>query len=136
MSAVEDIPAAQAGADELAGMAERLDPPLPASPGGWRPGRDPTCREGDPRAALGSLRQACRFWEELEAPYELARTRGLIGRACQRLGDADSARMEFDTARWYHRELGASPELSRLQAHASGDSAPHRHGLPPVKPWC
>lgn len=130
MLAVEDMPAAQAGADELAEMAERLDALfLRALAAGARGAI--RLAEGDPRAALGPLREACRFWEDLEVPYELARTRGLIGRACERLGDVDSARMEFDTARWYLRELGASPELSRLPAHASGDTAPHRHGLTP-----
>ncbi|WP_337133658.1 hypothetical protein, partial [Staphylococcus aureus] len=110
MLAVEDMPAAQAGADELAEMAGRLDAPfLRALAAGARGAI--RLAEGDPRAALGPLREACRFWEDLEVPYELARTRGLIGRACERLGDADSARMEFDTARWYLRELGASPEL-------------------------
>lgn len=130
MLVVEDMSAAQAGADELAEMAERLDAPfLRALAAGARGAI--RLAEGDPRAALGSLRQACRLWEDLEVPYELARTRGLIGRACERLGDADSARMEFDTARWYLRELGATPELSRLPAHACGGTAPHRHGLTP-----
>ncbi|MDN3522592.1 helix-turn-helix transcriptional regulator [Halomonas ramblicola] len=128
MLAVEDMPAAQAGADELAEMAERLDAPfLRALAAGARGAI--RLAEGAPRAALGPLREACRFWEDLEVPYELARSRGLIGRACERLGDVDSARMEFDTARWYLRELGALPELSRLPAHACGDTA--RHGLTP-----
>ena len=130
MLAVADVPAAQAGAEELASTAEVLDAPfLRALAAGARGAI--RLAENDPRAALGPLRQACRIWEALGAPYELARTRGLIGRACQRLGDADSARMEFDTAEWHLRQLGAAPELSRLQAHAAGAAAPYRHGLTP-----
>lgn len=128
MLAVEDRPAAQGGAEELARIAERLAAPFPRALAAGARGMI-RLAEGDPRAALGPLRQACRIWEELDVPYELARTRARIGRACQLLGDADGARMEFDTAQWYLERLGAAPELSRLQAIASGDSARHRHGL-------
>ncbi|MFY0990589.1 LuxR C-terminal-related transcriptional regulator [Halomonas sp. C05BenzN] len=130
MLAVEDGPAARGGAEELARIAETLDAPFPRALAAGARGAT-RLAEGDPRAALGPLREACRTWEELDVPYELARTRAHIGRACRQLGDADSARMEFDTAQWLLERLGAAPELARLQAIASGDSARHRHGLTP-----
>ena len=42
--------------------------------------------EGDPAAALSSLRRAGEIWRELEAPYEAARVRELVGLACRGLG--------------------------------------------------
>ena len=55
--------------------------------------------EGDAQAALAALRQAWTAWQELDAPYEAARVRVLIGLACRELGDEDTAAMELDAAR-------------------------------------
>ena len=71
--------------------------------------------EGDARAALASLRHASTAWQELEAPYEAGRVRVLIGLASRRLGDVDTAEMEFDAARRVFRELGAAPDLVRVE---------------------
>ena len=65
--------------------------------------------EGDGRAALTALRHAWAAWQEIEAPYEAARVRVLIGLACRALGDDDTAEMELDAARWVFRQLGAAP---------------------------
>ena len=40
----------------------------------------------------------------------------LIGLACRELGDDDTARMEFDMARRAFVQLGAVPDLARLDA--------------------
>ena len=40
--------------------------------------------EGDAAAALASVRHAWQVWQELEAPYEVARARVLVGLACAR----------------------------------------------------
>ena len=78
--------------------------------------------EDDPHGAPVSLWRAWRGWRELEAPYEAARTRMLIARACRALGDDDGAEMELDAARAAFAELGAKPDvamvasLSRLAA--------------------
>jgi ATP/maltotriose-dependent transcriptional regulator MalT len=80
---------------------------------------------GDAAAALPSLRRAVHAWQELDAPYEGARARALVARACRALGDGDTARMEHDAARATLAGLGAAPELSRLDEPA----APERHGL-------
>ena len=41
--------------------------------------------QGDPQSACAALRQALLRWHELEAPYEAARTRVLLGRAAGNL---------------------------------------------------
>ena len=79
--------------------------------------------DGDAWAALVSLRQSNRLWQELGAPYEAARARVLIGVACRDLGDRDSGELELDAARAAFRELGAAPDLAALEAIVGG-SAP------------
>jgi DNA-binding CsgD family transcriptional regulator/tetratricopeptide (TPR) repeat protein len=70
--------------------------------------------EGDARAALVALRESSRAWRELGAPYEAARARVLVGLACRRLGDVDAEKMELDAARRMFEELGAAPDVERI----------------------
>ena len=51
----------------------------------------------------------------LDAPYEAARARVLIGLACRALGDEESAALELDAARRVFAELGAAPDLVRVE---------------------
>jgi len=80
--------------------------------------------EGDAQAALVALRSAREIWHALEAPYEIARTRVLVGAACRALGDEEAAALEVEAARDIFERLGAKPDLARLGARA-GDT----HGL-------
>jgi ATP/maltotriose-dependent transcriptional regulator MalT len=74
--------------------------------------------EGDAPAALASLRRAQRVWLELDAPYEVARTRALIAEACAALGDDEAGMLELESARELFERLGAAPDLARLLAPA------------------
>ncbi|MGH3042127.1 MAG: response regulator transcription factor, partial [Gaiellaceae bacterium] len=58
--------------------------------------------------------------------YEGACVRALVGLACRELGDEDTAVLELEAARRIFEELGAAPDLARLQAHASPTAS---HGL-------
>jgi DNA-binding CsgD family transcriptional regulator len=71
---------------------------------------------GDPAAALPRLRRAWSLWQEVESPYDAARTRVLVGRACAGLGDDDASRMELAAARGVFDELGALPDLTATAA--------------------
>lgn len=73
--------------------------------------------EGDPRSALASARDALKAWRALGVPYEAARSRVLVGRALQTLGEAAAARSEFNAARVAFLELGAQPALAELEEH-------------------
>jgi ATP/maltotriose-dependent transcriptional regulator MalT len=85
---------------------------------------------GDAAAALVNLRQAWQAWEDLEAPYEAARTRVLIGRACLALGDEDAFALELDAARGTLEALGAAPDIVSVNLLAGrGRTTPH--GLSP-----
>ena len=71
---------------------------------------------GDARTALGLFRRAFEEWERLEAPYESARVRVLIGLACRALGDDEACALEFDAARAAFEQLGALADITRLEA--------------------
>ena len=64
-----------------------------------------------PRRIRGRRRQV---WQELEAPYDVARARVLVGLACRELGDEDAATLELEAARSAFERLGAAPDLARL----------------------
>jgi ATP/maltotriose-dependent transcriptional regulator MalT len=85
--------------------------------------------EGDARAALIGLRGAWQLWRELQAPYEAARARVLVGLACRQLGDQEAAAMELDAARTMFAQLGAAPDLARVEALARSDTASNARGL-------
>ena len=85
--------------------------------------------EDDPSGGLVALRQAESVWREHQAPYEAARVRVLVARACRALGDDESAALELDAARDALAELGAAPEVAAIDALAAPVVAPH--GLSP-----
>jgi DNA-binding CsgD family transcriptional regulator len=64
---------------------------------------------GDPAAALPLLRRERGVWERAGARYDIARSRVLLGRALQALGDDASAVTELSAARRAFAELGAKP---------------------------
>ena len=80
---------------------------------------------GDVRAALAFMREAGETWQELDAPYDAARARVLVAEACRALGDDDTAGLELEAARSAFAELGAAPDLMRLDSgarHAAGEA--------------
>lgn len=85
--------------------------------------------EGQAHAALESLRFAFRLWERLDAPYEAARVRVLIGHACRALGDEEVAGLELDAARSVFERLGARPDLARLESPTLRVQPVSRHPL-------
>jgi DNA-binding CsgD family transcriptional regulator len=84
--------------------------------------------EGNCEAALVSLRRGAQAWQELDAPYEVARARALVAEGCLALGDEDAAGRERDAARDAFARLGATPALARLDPTASAGGG-ERHTL-------
>ena len=72
--------------------------------------------EGDASAALLPLRRAWQMWQELEVTYEGARVRVLLALACRALGDGDTATLELAAARDVFAQLGAAPDLARVDS--------------------
>jgi DNA-binding CsgD family transcriptional regulator len=85
--------------------------------------------DGDASAALAPLRASLTVWQELAARYEMARTRSSIGLACRELRDEDTAVLELDAAREIFSELGARPDLARVDALLRRASSPGAYGL-------
>jgi DNA-binding CsgD family transcriptional regulator len=65
--------------------------------------------------AVAALRLACTAWHELDAPYEVARTRVLLAAAYAALDDHDAAARERAAARECFARVGAIPELRALE---------------------
>ena len=81
---------------------------------------------GDASTALVSLRRAAQAWKELEAPYEAARARVLVGQACRELGDEDAFSLELEAARGVFEQLGAAPILRVwTRSREKAQSGPH-----------
>jgi DNA-binding CsgD family transcriptional regulator/tetratricopeptide (TPR) repeat protein len=115
MIASEDLPSAQAGADELGQIAELLDAQYLRAVAASAAGAV-LLAEGDARSALRKLRVAGSGWRGLDAPYETARVRVLTGLACGALGDSETSAMELDGARKVFAQLGAKPDIEHLDA--------------------
>jgi DNA-binding CsgD family transcriptional regulator len=84
---------------------------------------------GEPQAALRSLRTAWQVWEELDAPYEGARVRLLVGLACRALGDEDGAALELEAARAAFDAVGAEPDVKRVDSLSGRAEKTGGHGL-------
>jgi DNA-binding NarL/FixJ family response regulator len=70
--------------------------------------------EKDPASALAVLRTALGIWRIIDAPYDAARCRVLIGQALSDLGDDDSAAQELAEAHATFVRIGAKPDAHRL----------------------
>jgi ATP/maltotriose-dependent transcriptional regulator MalT len=112
--ATGDLDTARAAADELTRIATAVDAPMLLAISTQATGAV-LFADGKMKAAVALLREAWAIWQQLEAPYESARVRVLIGRVCQRLGDHETARMHFHAARSAFGRLGAAPDLVELE---------------------
>jgi DNA-binding NarL/FixJ family response regulator len=127
--AAGDVAAAGAAADELDLIATARGAPVLVAMAGHATGTV-LLANGDAAAALRSSRRACAAWQALANPYEAARARVLVARACSLLGDRDAADAEVETARAAFGRLGARWELDQLAAAPPTADSTHRHRGP------
>jgi ATP/maltotriose-dependent transcriptional regulator MalT len=129
MLAAGEIEAARRASLELDQLAERYESAMLTGMVAFARGAV-LLAEADAHGALAALRRAADTWQQLEAPYEFARTRELVGLACRALGDDDAALLELDAARTAFEQLRAQPDVARVAAHLAPE---HRssHGLTP-----
>jgi ATP/maltotriose-dependent transcriptional regulator MalT len=116
-----DLAAARAAAEELVAITAEHAPYLRAVAG--QAMGAVLLEEGDANAALAVLREAWTTWQELEAPYESARVRVSIARACELLGDRDTAQLHAEAAAAVFQRLGATADATRLERLAARRSA-------------
>jgi len=126
--AASDVGAARAAAEELSNIAADLGARFLQAVSAGALG-SVLLAEGDARAALVALRRAWAVWHELEAPYEAARVRVLVGLCCRELQDEDTANMELEAARSAFLQLGASPDVAHVDLLVRGVSRIEARGL-------
>jgi ATP/maltotriose-dependent transcriptional regulator MalT len=128
MLAVDDLDAAREACDELDKIASGYGTDLLRALAAQARGALELAA-GDANAALVKLREACRAWQELEAPYELAVARVLLGRARRLVGDEEGFDLELDAARAVFEQLGATPSVAAVAALAGQGDEGDAHGL-------
>lgn len=128
--AAGDVEDARAAADELDEIAATFDSPYLRAVVEYAHG-SVLLTDGDAGAACAALRRAWLAWHELEAPYEAARVRLQMARACSQLGDHDTAEMELDAARRIFEQLGAAPALEQVREFMGRAAPPTIGGLTP-----
>jgi DNA-binding NarL/FixJ family response regulator len=85
--------------------------------------------EGSAESALLSLRRAAQLWQRLSVPYASARARVLLGLACRELGDEAGANLELGAARAVFQQLGAAPDVLRVDVLTGARPQERAHGL-------
>jgi ATP/maltotriose-dependent transcriptional regulator MalT len=126
--AAGDVKEAGAACEELEAVAQRLGASVLDGLASQARGAVQLA-EGDAAAALISLRRAGEVWQQVEAPYLAARVRGLVGLACCALGDEDGGQLELDAARATFEQLGAAPDVARIDALAKSAPSGQSHHL-------
>jgi DNA-binding CsgD family transcriptional regulator/tetratricopeptide (TPR) repeat protein len=123
--ATGDFESARVDADRVRSIATVVDVPMLTA---IADSADGVVRlaDGDITGALAVLHRAFGSWQTLEAPYEAARIRVLLGRACLAVSDREGARLAFDGAREVFVALGAEPDRIRVDALAGrrGEGGP------------
>ena len=108
-----EIEEAQRACSELEDLAERYESAMLEAMVAYARGAVALV-DGRTQEALVALREAQQIWLELDAPYEVARTRVLLAQACATLGDGEAAALELESARDIFGRLGAVPDLARI----------------------
>lgn len=78
---------------------------------------------GDPTTARPHVKRGVLLWQTVDAPYETALARLLLGEACQVEGDVETAALELEAARSAFERLGAVPDAQRA-TQLLGGTAP------------
>ena len=130
MLAVGDADAARDGCHELAEISERYESGVLAAMRDHARGAVELAH-GDAATALGPLRQASQAWRDLQAPYEAAHARVLLGLACRAVGDDDAFELELGAARETFDELGAAPDVVWVDSLTGRAELADAHGLTP-----
>jgi DNA-binding CsgD family transcriptional regulator len=118
MLATGDLQEARCACEEIQSLAKTFDTDALWAVAAQAHGAT-ALAEGDARTALGQLHRAFEAWQRLEAPYESARVRVLKGLACRALDDEEASALEFAAAKVTFEQLGAAPDLARLDALGS-----------------
>lgn len=110
--AAGDLSAADAAAAELEGIARTYATPALEAKAAYARGAVKLA-EGNAGEAIPSLRRSWLLWQEVDAPYEAAAARMLLGVAYREDGDREAASLELQAAQSTFERLGAVPDMRR-----------------------
>lgn len=112
--AADDVDTARTAAAELARYAAARDTPMLTAAAAHATAQV-AAKDGTPADACRAAREALAIWQRMGAPYEAATARVELALACRALGDHDTADLELDAARWAFEQLGAQPDVARVE---------------------
>jgi DNA-binding CsgD family transcriptional regulator len=130
MLAAGETEEARTACDELEEVARRYSSAMLDAIVAYERGAVALASGNVPRA-LECLRRALDAWRLLEAPYEVARTRMLIGEACRALDDTDAFKLELEAALEGFVRLGALPDAVSVERLLGRTPDAAAHGLSP-----
>jgi class 3 adenylate cyclase len=107
-----DLTAARAASEELQTIADEYGSAMLRAIAASAAGQV-SLAEGDIGESTALLRESVRLWVEIEAPYEAARARELLGAAYRADSDDEGAVLEIEAARAAFDRLGAAIDLRR-----------------------
>ena len=109
--AVGDLETAQRAAAELDGIARTFGSPALLAGAAWAEGIRLQAG-GDHRGAATLASRARKLWQEIDVPYEIARSHLLLGRALGAAGEGEPATVELEAALAIFDRLGAEPDAA------------------------
>jgi ATP/maltotriose-dependent transcriptional regulator MalT len=121
--ALGDLGAAEEAVRELDDTATRLESVYARAVAATSSGAL-AMAQGRHRESLTELRSALTDWARLDVPYEAARCRVLLARACQEVGDGETAVLELAAAREVFDGLGARHDLAMIDRGRKRPTAP------------
>lgn len=130
MIAAQELQTAEETAAELSDIANDIEAPFLRAIAARAQG-SVHLANAKPGTALKKLRQSFELLKQIEAAYESARTQVLVGLACRKIGDEDTANMELKAALQVFEQLGATPDISKVNKLLRQRVSENPHGLTP-----
>jgi class 3 adenylate cyclase len=130
--AANDLETARTASAELRDIALRFGTPALAATAALTAG-SVALAEHDTETAIRELKTALRSWQDLDAPYEVARARVGLALAYRMSGDEEAAALELDAARAAFERLGARTDVVRVAVLQGGTGTPARVAGQPVR---
>jgi class 3 adenylate cyclase len=113
--AAGDLAGAAAARDELSALADKFATPAARAAAATANGAM-ALAEGEAAAAGERIREAIDLWTQMDAPYEVARSRMTLAKAYVAADQPDRAAIEARTARDIFERLGAALDLRMADA--------------------
>jgi class 3 adenylate cyclase len=112
--ALGDRETARRAAAELGEIGETFRTPALLAWAAWAEGSR-LLGEGDHAGAIAQARRARKLWQDVDVPYEVARSRVLLGLALRAAGEDEPAKLELEAALTAFDRLGAAPDSSAVR---------------------